>query len=238
MKYIYLKVIVFLIIAFVQVNICLGQIYDPLTNDSIKSPKSIPEQLEIVALNDTIVNNSYFNVNNFEIRIWKNDPFIDKIKLWQIQKISDKYFFSEYDYFITAMYYHLGEIVYDSYDSTLWRRLPVIGGNGVIGFLVSELKIIEKNELAETIYNKLVDNNIFQLYTFDFQVIDGTIELDGVEIENIIPFGYLFSSSYTVEIASDDFYLKYNFVVPENIEDYTDKSKGLFFANEIFKILN
>jgi len=234
MKSIYLKTTTFFILSFFFVNISSGQVYDPLT-DPFQAPKSIPEQLDLTELKDTFFYKSYFDPNHFEIRIWENDRNINKIKLWQIQKNNNDILFKELNYSLTSLYYKRGKIIYDKYDSTLWRRLPVFGGNGVIGYKVSNIEISTKNESAEANYNKLVENNIFQLYSFDFRVTGEIVELDGVKFEDIILFPL--QSSYTVEIASENFYLIYDFNVPDNIEDYTDKSKGMFFANEILKIL-
>ena len=237
MKNTYLKIAILIAINSLGL-MCNSQEIENSKNDSTIKPKSIPEQLGLISYENKPTINEYFDPNNFEIRIWKNEfwSVIDKIKLWQLSKIEGNFVYKEYNYNLTAIYYKHHKIVYDKYDSLLWRRLPVIGGNGVIGYIVSNLNVISNNELAKEIYDKLVACQIFQLYSYDFQIPCVTYK----NAENTMNDDEIvgsFNVNYTIEIISKKFYISYRFDAPPKNVECKEESKGLSFAKDIIKIL-
>ena len=227
-----------IILFLVNSLFCFAQKDKSFPYDSINKPESIPVQLGLTSYKIDNTEDTNFDTSNFEIRIWKNDTFIEKVKLWQISKRQSKFTFKEYCYSITAIYYANNRIVYDQYDSLLHMRLPVIEGNKLlIGFLIDDLNTLQKDETAEQTYKGLGNNKLMQLNLLRFNVSD-TVTING-ETE-IFKDGTIFmlGKDYTVELISKDYYLKYNFPAPEYYNDLINKSTGLFYANEIVNLIN
>jgi len=203
-------------------------------------PKSIPEQLGLKSLNDSLIVNDKFDSTNFEIRIWKNEPFIPKTHLWQIIKSDNSCFCKNYKYLLGAIYRHNGTIILDKYDSLLWRRLPICGGNGVIGYKLIDLSISNNNEKAKDVYNQILIDKFHELRSFEYNnacMKPDTSEPSSKRTDDLI--ASVFSpKTYTIEVFSKNFYWTVEF--PANLEIYKDcfnNKKILEYGDHIMKLL-
>lgn len=200
-------------------------------------PKSIPEQLELKQIIISQKSNAYFDTTNFEIRIWKNDSYIPKIKLWQFVKKEGRYSYSNYNYKISAIYRLNDTVILDSYDSLLPTRLPILGGNGVIGFKISELNISQKNNKAKEILSSISIEKLLLQRSFDYSDCSKLTETNNHSIDEKI-ISALSPKSYSIEIFSNEFYKIVNF--PSDLNAYKNCKKNndiLEYANKLIEIL-
>ena len=202
-------------------------------NDSVLIFERIVDQLPIIA-DPHSFQNSRFDPQNFQIRIWKNESLLKKTRLWELSCSKEEYSYRKYIYDITA-YYHRGDsIIEDHYDIEMPKRLPLLGGNGVIGYNISNLEIIEFQDSAKSILDQLVTNRIFSLYSYKFSTEYDTI-IDGKVFKEMIITGL--GGGLDIEIFSKNFYLKYHLPALENLQPVLNLYEEYEYAKNIIAIL-